>query len=86
MNRDHLTVAGNPQRMRQAVFGVISRSQDDPAMQVKAMAVALISTCDALDIDVRQLLVSVERMRDDLDGPFQATFRAIKAYAQKELG
>lgn len=86
MNKDRLVIGGDPNRLRMAVFDVISKSQDDPAMQVKAIAVALLSVCDACDIDLKQLLVSMERMRNDLDGPFQATFRAITEYARNELG
>ena len=87
MNVDKLTVAGtNPVKLRQAVFSVISRTQDRPETQVQAMAIALLCTCDVLCIDMRQLLVSMERMRDDLDGPFQAQFRAIREYAQQEIG
>jgi hypothetical protein len=50
------------------------------------MAVALYATCTALNIDIRQLLESVERMQRDLDGPFVGTFRALQEYACKEIG
>jgi len=86
MNRDKLTVAGDPARLRQAVYRVISQTQDEPNMQLLAMAVALIATCDALDVNVRDLLVSTERMRDDLDGPFQSQFAALREYARQEIG
>ena len=86
MNRDHLTVAGDPARLRQAAYRVITRTQDDPSMQVKAMAIALFATCEALDIDLRQLLTTVERMKADLNGPFVGTFDAIEEYARNEIG
>ncbi len=39
----------------------------------EGMALALFATCEALDIDIRQLLVSMERMKNDLNGPFTST-------------
>ena len=72
--------------MRQATFRVIDRTQDRPEMQVLATAIALYSMCDALNIDIKQLLVSVERMTNDLDGPFVSTFAALREYAIKEIG
>ena len=86
MNRDQLTTGGNPDRLRRAAYRVISRTQDDPATQVQGMAVALFATCEALGIDIRQLLTSMERMKNDLDGPFVSTFAAIEQYARNEIG
>lgn len=86
MNSDQLTTGGNPTSLRKAAFRVISKTQDDPSIQVLAMALALYATCDALNVDIRQLLISVERMRDDLDAPFTSTFDAIRAYAVHEIG
>lgn len=85
--RDKLSFgAHDPERVRLAAYRVISRTQDDPATQVIGTATALIALCSALDIDIRQLLTSVERRRDDLDGPFVYTFRAIEEYARNEIG
>jgi len=50
------------------------------------MAIAFYATCEALNIDIRQLLVSVERMKDDLDGPFVNMFRSLEEYARNEIG
>jgi len=86
MNTDKLTTAGDPGALRRAAYRVISRTQDEPHIQLLAMAIALIATCDALSVDVRQLLVGTERMRDDLDGAFQSQFAALREYAQKEIG
>ena len=86
MDRDKLTVGADPGQLRQAVYRVVSRTSDEPSIQVLAMSVALVATCDALDINVRDLLVSTERMRDDLDGPFQPQFAALREYAQQEIG
>lgn len=86
INRDQLNTGASPANLRRAAFRVISQTQDDPSVQVMAMAVALYATCDALKIDIRQLMVSMERMKDDLDGPFTSTFAAIEAYALNEIG
>lgn len=86
MNNDQLTTGGNPTRLRRAAYRCISRTQDDPATQVQGMALALYATCNALNVDIKQLLVSMERMERDLNGPFVGTFRAIEEYARNEIG
>lgn len=86
MNRDQLNTGGDPARLRGAAYRVISRTQDDPATQVQGMALALFATCEALDIDIRQLLTSMERMKNDLNGPFTSTFSALEEYARNEIG
>lgn len=85
MNKDRLTTGANAVRVRDAAYRAITKTQDDPAVQVLGMAVALYATCEALNVDIKQLLVSCERMKNDLDGPFIGTFRAIRDYAQGEL-
>ena len=85
--RDRLAwQALDPTRLRQATYLVISRTQDDPAMQVAGMAIALTAVCRALDIDMRALIEQSEKMADDFDGPFQSTFSALEAYARNEIG
>lgn len=85
--RDRLAwQALDPVRLRQATYRVITRTQDDPAMQVAGMAIALTAVCRALDINMRSLIEQSERMADDFDGPFQSTFRAMEAYARNEIG
>jgi hypothetical protein len=86
VNTDRLTVGGNPTALRNAAYRTISRTQDVPEVQVMGMAVALYATCEALGIDIRQLLVSCERMKHDLDGPFVGTFAALREYARGEIG
>lgn len=85
MNQDKINTGGNPERLRQAAYKVISAGQDDPALQLLGTTVALLAMCDALRVDVRRLLESGDRLRHDLDGPFTSTMRAIEAYAQGEL-
>ena len=85
MNTDKLTVGGDPGKLRQAAYRVISQSQETPEVQLLGMAIALVATCDALGVDIRALLESAERMGDDLDGPFQSQFAALREYAQQEM-
>lgn len=88
MNNDKLygTAPTEAEYLRRAMFRVIDRTQDRPETQVQAMALALVCTCKALNIDIRRLLTTSERMIDDLDGPFVSTFRALEAYARNEIG
>lgn len=88
MNNDRLigSAAASPYTMRTAMFRVIDRTQDDPEVQVQAMGLALYAVCDALDIDLRRLLTTCERMAVDLDGPFTSTFMALREYASQEIG
>lgn len=76
----------DPERVRCATFRVISRTQDDPATQIIGTALALQAMCDAVRIDIRELLENTDRRKDDLDGPFTVTFRAIEDYARQEIG
>jgi hypothetical protein len=78
--------ATHPVAMRAAMYKVISNSQDRPEVQVQAMAMALVATCDALDIDVKDILNTVEQLAADLNGPFTSTFIALKAYAREQIG
>jgi len=50
------------------------------------MGVALVATCEALGVDVKDVLTGCERMKNTLDGPFVGTFRAIEEYARNEIG
>jgi len=88
INRDKLLgmAAAHPVAMRTAMYKVISNSQDSPEVQLQAMAMALVATCNALKVDVKELLNTVELMAADLDGPFSSTFRALEAYADNEIG
>jgi hypothetical protein len=88
MNRDKMIgmAATHPAAMRQAMYKVIDRTQDRPEVQVQAIAMALVATCEALDIDIKDLLNTVEIMKNDLDGAFTSTFTALRAYARNEIG
>ena len=87
INRDRLIgmAATHPDAMRQAMYAVIDKTQDKPEVQVQAIAMALVAVCDAVDIDIKDILNTVEQMRADLDGPFASTFRALEAYARGEI-
>ena len=89
MNTDKLfgmIAARDGAEMRRAMYGIIDKAQDRPVLQVQATAIALFCMCRALKIDIRRLLMSVERMANDLDGPFTSTFSALEAYARNEIG
>lgn len=88
MNTDRIygMIAADPDRMRQNMYGVLSKLQDVPEQQVQATAMCLYCMCKALGLDMRRLLTSVERMAEDLDGPYTNTFRALEAYAREEIG
>lgn len=84
--KDRLSFGGfDAMRLRQAAFRVISRTQDDPPTQILGTTLALISMCEATGVDIKQLLSSTERRRNDLDGAFVSTFDAIAAYARHEI-
>lgn len=88
MNKDKVygMAASDPVAMREAMYGVLSRLQDQPEVQVQATAMCLLAMCNALDIDVRRLLSTVDRMIEDLDGPFVYTFRSLEEYAKDMIG
>ena len=86
MDRDKLFGAHNAVITRQACFRAIDRTQERPEVQVQALALALYAVCDALDIDIKELLVMAERVMHDLDGPFVGTFAALREYAKYEIG
>lgn len=78
--------ATDPVALREAMYGVLSRLQDQPEVQIQATAMCLFAMCRALGIDVRRLLVTVERMIEDLDGPHVYTFRSLEEYAKDMIG
>ena len=86
MDRDKIFGGTDAVRLRTAAYRVISRTQDDPEVQLQAMGVALVATCAALGVDVKDVLIGCERMANTLDGPFVGTFRAIEEYARNEIG
>lgn len=75
-----------PDKMRNHVFAVIDRGQLDPAVQIRATALALYALCDAVDVDIRSLLVSIEQQIGDLNSPYTPTLKAIREYARNEIG
>ncbi len=82
----NLSTIKDPVRLRQQAYRVISRTQDDPSSQVLGITLAFFAIAEALDLDINQLLETARRMKNDLDGPFAGTFRALEAYARNEIG
>jgi hypothetical protein len=68
------------------MYSVIVRSQDDPEVQLQAMALSLFLACRALNVDIRRLLTTMENMANDIDSPYASHFKAIEAYAREQLG
>lgn len=85
MNRDRLSSVSKPERLRQAAFRVIDRTQDTPEDQLRGIALALLAACEATGVNVRDLLITSERIMRDVDGPFSPAIRAIREYARNEL-
>jgi len=75
-----------PEKLRQMAFRVISRTQDDPDLQVMGTAVALVALTEATGTDMRSVIEIAERRMNDLDGPFTSQIGAIREYAKNEIG
>ncbi len=86
MDQDKVFGATTPDTLRQAAFRVIDRTQDIPEVQLQATGLALFCMCEAAGQDIRALLVACERMRNELDGPYTSTFRAIEEYSRDMIG
>ena len=76
----------DPVALREATFRVIERTQDDPATQVVAIAMAFTTITQSLQLDPRDLLQQCEARLADVDGPMVGTYKAIREYAANELG
>lgn len=86
MNRDHFNTGMEPSRVREMTYRLLSVTQDEPSLQVLSTGMVFYALCRALDLDIKQLLTSIERMHRDLDGPFTTHFRALEEYARNEIG
>lgn len=84
--RDRLALGANPERLRMSAFRALDRTQDDPAVQIRGLALALAGICNATGLDMRELIVSSENMINDLDGPYSTQMKAIREYALNEIG
>jgi hypothetical protein len=76
----------DPVLFRQQAYAVIDRTQDHPEMSLQAIGLTLYAMCEALDVDIRELLTAVERIKTEQDGPFVYVFRAIEEYTRNETG
>jgi hypothetical protein len=87
MDRDKLFGGiKDPVKFREQAYAVISRTQDHPEMQLQAVALSLYAMCEALGVDIRELLTSVERVKNEQDGPFVYIFDSIREYSRGEIG
>jgi len=76
----------DPVLFRQQAYKVLSDTQDQPETQLQAIGLTLYAMCNALNVDIRELLTAVERIRDEQDGPFVYIFRSIEEYTRNEVG
>lgn len=75
-----------PSAVRAPAFEVIARMQQtDPALQIVATAVALCAECQAIGIDMREVIYVAENMLRDCEGPYTEHIQAIRAYAVGEI-
>jgi hypothetical protein len=82
---DKITHIREPLKLRSSAFKIIDRGQMYPEYQIMGTAIALVAMCDATGIDMRRLIETTERVKRDIDGPFQVVFAGIEAYARNEL-
>tara|TARA_R110002167_G_C12706946_1_gene654994 strand:- start:30488 stop:30769 length:282 start_codon:yes stop_codon:yes gene_type:complete len=83
--RDRINNGGNPERIRQAAYNVITRNQHDPAYTVRGAAIALALMCEELNMDMGQVISSSKMMIADIDGPFAIQLKALREYTRGEL-
>ena len=76
----------DPVAFREQAYLVLSNTQDRPETQLQAIALTLYSMCEALDVDIRELLTAIERVKNEQDGPFVYIFRSIEEYTRNEIG
>lgn len=84
--RDRLARGGQPDRLRASAFRALDRTQDDPAVQIRGLALALCAAGRAVGVEFRELITTTELMLDDLDAPYAPTIQAIQEYAIHEIG
>lgn len=76
----------SPASIRNPAFRVIERIQYvDPAAQITATAVALCAMCQAIGLDMRDVINVAENTLRDADGPYYEHIKAIRDYAKGEL-
>lgn len=76
----------DPVTFRQQAYNVLSDTQDNPEMQLQAIGLTLYAMCEALNVDIRELLTACETIKNEQDGPFVYIFRSIEEYTRNEIG
>lgn len=72
--------------LRNLLVGVVDRLQDlPPQHQIIAPALTFYCFCKGVGINPIDVLILLERMEKDVDGPFSNQWAAMKAYAAGEL-
>ena len=76
----------NPVLFREQAYKVLSDTQDHPEMQLQAIGLTFYAMCEALNVDIRELLTAMERVKNEQDGPFVFIFDSIREYTRNEIG
>lgn len=84
--RDQVAFSTSAEKIRKPAFEVINRIQGrTPGEQVVGTAVALVAICEAVGLEVHEIIHGAERIISDVDGPYSPEIRAIKEYAKNEI-
>lgn len=83
---DRISMFSRPADIREPMVAVVDAVQTlPPEIQLLAIGTALTCLSEAIGLDVREVLRRVDRMKNDVDSPWQKQFRAMSEYAKGEL-
>lgn len=84
--RDGVNWAASPAQLRVPAFEVINRVQRvTPSHQILGTAVALVAMCEAVGLDVKNVLTKAHNSMAHTEGPFTHHVQAIRQYATNEI-
>lgn len=85
--RDQITFSTTAADLRAPAFEVINRMQrHKPGTQIAATSLALVTMAEAIGLDPHELIATAKRMSVAAEGIYSAEIKAIRAYAQNEIG
>jgi len=83
--RTFSSTRGEVERLQEASFQVINRLQHlPPHNQVQGTALALVAMCEALNINIHELVRQARRAADHISA-YDPRIKAIRDYASNEL-
>lgn len=75
-----------PRLLREPIVACIDANQRQPRhIAALAPVATAVVVCEALGVDVHDMVELIKNMENDLDSPFAVEFRAMKEYARGEL-